>query len=198
MKKLPNHVAIIMDGNSRWAQKKDLSKEKGHKEGVKKARLAVEFFLQNGIKDLTLFAFSTENWGREKKEVKALMKLFLEAISEQTPDLIKNKVKLNFIGEISRFDKILIKQIKKSQESTNKYDSKMNLDIAISLTADEKILEKRLIERSLKDNRSDDMPAIIKIMIKKFFLFNTIYFSTLVFFFPRKLKFLLSHPSPSY
>ena len=132
MKKLPNHVAIIMDGNSRWAQKKDLSKEKGHKEGVKKARLAVEFFLQNGIKDLTLFAFSTENWGREKKEVKALMKLFLEAISEQTPDLIKNKVKLNFIGEISRFDKVLIKQIKKSQESTNKYYSKMNLNIAIS------------------------------------------------------------------
>ena len=132
MKKLPNHVAIIMDGNSRWAQKKDLSKEKGHKEGVKKARLAVEFFLQNGIKDLTLFAFSTENWGRQKKEVKALMKLFLEAINEQTPDLIKNKVKLNFIGEISRFDKVLIKQIKKSQENTSKYDSKMNLNIAIS------------------------------------------------------------------
>ena len=132
MKKLPNHVAIIMDGNSRWAQKKDLSKEKGHKAGVKKARLAVEFFLENGIKELTLFAFSTENWGRQKKEVKALMKLFLEAINEQTPDLIKNKVKLNFIGEISRFDKVLIKQIKKSQESTNKYDSKMNLNIAIS------------------------------------------------------------------
>ena len=132
MKKLPNHVAIIMDGNSRWAQKKDLTKEKGHKEGVKKARLAVEFFLKNGIKELTLFAFSTENWGRQKKEVKALMKLFLEAISEQTPDLIKNKVKLNFIGEISRFDKVLIKQIKKSQESTNKYYSKMNLNIAIS------------------------------------------------------------------
>lgn len=132
MKKLPNHVAIIMDGNSRWAQKKDLSKEKGHKAGVKKARLAVEFFLENGIKELTLFAFSTENWGRQKKEVKALMKLFLEAINEQTPDLIKNKVKLNFIGEISRFDKILIKQIKKSQENTSKYDSKMNLNIAIS------------------------------------------------------------------
>ena len=132
MKKLPNHVAIIMDGNSRWAQKKDLSKEKGHKAGVKKARLAVEFFLENGIKELTLFAFSTENWGRQKKEVKALMKLFLEAINEQTPDLIKNKVKLNFIGEISRFDKVLIKQIKKSQENTSTYDSKMNLNIAIS------------------------------------------------------------------
>ena len=132
MKKLPNHVAIIMDGNSRWAQKKDLSKEKGHKAGVKKARLAVEFFLENGIKELTLFAFSTENWGRQKKEVKALMKLFLEAINEQTPDLIKNKVKLNFIGEISRFEKVLIKQIKKSEENTSKYDSKMNLNIAIS------------------------------------------------------------------
>ena len=132
MKKLPNHVAIIMDGNSRWAQKKDLSKEKGHKAGVKKARLAVEFFLENGIKELTLFAFSTENWGRQKKEVKALMKLFLEAINEQTPDLIKNKVKLNFIGEISRFDKVLINQIKKSEENTSKYDAKMNLNIAIS------------------------------------------------------------------
>ena len=132
MKKLPNHVAIIMDGNSRWAQKKDLNKEKGHKAGVKKARLAVEFFLENGIRELTLFAFSTENWGRQKKEVNALMKLFLEAINEQTPDLIKNKVKLNFIGEISRFDKILIKQIKKSQENTSKYNSKMNLNIAIS------------------------------------------------------------------
>ena len=132
MKKLPNHVAIIMDGNSRWAQKKDLSKEKGHKAGVKKARLAVEFFLENGIKELTLFAFSTENWERQKKEVKALMKLFLEAINEQTPDLIKNKVKLNFIGEISRFDQVLINQIKKSQENTSKYDAKMNLNIAIS------------------------------------------------------------------
>ena len=132
MKKLPNHVAIIMDGNSRWAQKKDLNKEKGHKAGVKKARLAVEFFLENGIKELTLFAFSTENWGRQKKEVKALIKLLLEAINEQTPDLIKNKVKLNFIGEISRFDKALIKQIKKSQENTSKYDSKMILNIAIS------------------------------------------------------------------
>ena len=103
MKKLPNHVAIIMDGNSRWAQKKDLNKEKGHKAGVKKARLAVEFFLENGIRELTLFAFSTENWGRQKKEVNALMKLFLEAINEQTPDLIKNKVKSEKFPDSTRF-----------------------------------------------------------------------------------------------
>ena len=132
MKKLPNHVAIIMDGNTRWAENKNLDKNDGHKEGVKKARLAVEFFLENKIKNLTLFAFSTENWGRLKKEVKALLKLFLEAINEQTPDLIKNKVKLNFIGDISRFDKVLINKIKSSQIKTSKYDSKMSLNIAIS------------------------------------------------------------------
>ena len=132
MIKLPNHVAIIMDGNTRWAENNNLDKNDGHKEGVKKARLAVEFFLENKIKNLTLFAFSTENWGREKKEVKALLKLFLEAINEQTPDLIKNKVKLNFIGEISRFDKALINKIKSSQTNTSKYVSKMSLNIAIS------------------------------------------------------------------
>ena len=132
MRKLPNHVAIIMDGNTRWAENNNLDKNDGHKEGVNKARLAVEFFLENKIKNLTLFAFSTENWGREKKEVKALLKLFLEAINEQTPDLIKNKVKLNFIGEISRFDKVLINKIKSSQTKTSKYVSKMSLNIAIS------------------------------------------------------------------
>ena len=132
MKNLPNHVAIIMDGNTRWAENQDLDKSKGHKEGVKKARLAVEFFLEKKIDNLTLFAFSTENWGREEREVKALLKLFLEAINEQTPDLVKNKVKLNFIGEISRFDKALINKIKNSQIKTSQYDPKMNLNIAIS------------------------------------------------------------------
>ena len=114
MKNLPNHVAIIMDGNTRWAENQNLDKSKGHKEGVKKARLAVEFFLEKEIDNLTLFAFSTENWGREEREVKALLKLFLEAINEQTPDLVKNKVKQN------------------SQIKTSQYDPKMNLNIAIS------------------------------------------------------------------
>ncbi len=132
MKNLPNHVAIIMDGNTRWAENQNLDKSKGHKEGVKKARLAVEFFLEKEIDNLTLFAFSTENWGREEREVKALLKLFLEAINEQTPDLVKNKVKLNFIGEISRFDKVLMNKIKNSQIKPSQYDPKMNLNIAIS------------------------------------------------------------------
>ena len=157
MKKLPNHVAIIMDGNTRWAENKNLDKNDGHKEGVKKARLAVEFFLENKIKNLTLFAFSTENWGRQRKEVKDLLKLFLEAINEQTPDLIKNKVKLNFIGDISRFDKVLINKIKSSQIKTSKYDSKMSLNIAISYGG------RWDIEQALKSIVKDTLKRKIKI-----------------------------------
>ena len=157
MKKLPNHVAIIMDGNTRWAENKNLDKNDGHKEGVKKARLAVEFFLENKIKNLTLFAFSTENWGRQKKEVRALLKLFLEAINEQTPDLIKNKVKLNFIGDISRFDKVIINKIKSSQIKTSKYDSKMSLNIAISYGG------RWDIEQALKSIVKDVLKRKIKI-----------------------------------
>ena len=162
MRKLPNHVAIIMDGNTRWAENNNLDKNDGHKEGVKKARLAVEFFLENKIKNLTLFAFSTENWGREKKEVKALLKLFLEAINEQTPDLIKNKVKLNFIGEISRFDKILINKIKSSQIKTSKYVSKMSLNIAISyggrwdIEQALKTIVKDILKRKIKVKNIDE------------------------------------------
>ena len=162
MRKLPNHVAIIMDGNTRWAENNNLDKNDGHKEGVKKARLAVEFFLENKIKNLTLFAFSTENWGREKKEVKALLKLFLEAINEQTPDLIKNKVKLNFIGEISRFDKALINKIKSSQTKTSKYVSKMSLNIAISyggrwdIEQALKTIVKDILKRKIKVKNIDE------------------------------------------
>ena len=127
-----NHLAVIMDGNSRWASSRNLPSKAGHKEGVKKARLAVEYALEKKIKYLTLFAFSTENWLREEVEVKDLISLFFEALEEQTPELREQKVKLNFIGDISRFNKKLIKQIEKSKKITNEYDPKLNLIIAAS------------------------------------------------------------------
>lgn len=132
MKKNLNHVAIIMDGNNRWAKSKGLSSKEGHKEGVKKARLAVEYALENKIDFLTLFAFSTENWLRDEVEVKDLISLFFEALEEQTPKLIDENVKLSFIGDISRFNKKLIGQIEKSEKNTNKYSPKLNLIIAAS------------------------------------------------------------------
>ena len=127
-----NHLAVIMDGNSRWASSRNLPSKAGHKEGVKKARLAVEYALEKKIDYLTLFAFSTENWLREEVEVKDLISLFFDALDEQTPELREEKVKLNFIGDISRFNKKLIKQIEKSKKLTDKYEPKLNLIIAAS------------------------------------------------------------------
>ena len=157
-----NHLAVIMDGNSRWASSRNLPSKAGHKEGVKKARLAVEYALEKKIDYLTLFAFSTENWLREEVEVKDLISLFFEALEDQTPELREQKVKLNFIGDISRFNKKLIKQIEKSKKITNEYDPKLNLIIAASyggkwdiinavkkFYADKK--NKKLTENSLED-----------------------------------------------
>ena len=127
-----NHLAVIMDGNSRWASSRNLPSKAGHKEGVKKARLAVEYALEKKIDYLTLFAFSTENWLREEGEVRDLISLFFDALEEQTPELREEKVKLNFIGDISRFNKKLIKQIEKSKKLTGEYEPKLNLIIAAS------------------------------------------------------------------
>ena len=132
MRSLPAHVAIIMDGNSRWAKDKKIPKKEGHKAGVKAARSAIEFAVKNKIKFLTLFAFSTENWGRSKNEVKALMELFVKAMQEETPQLIENFVRVNFIGDINRLEKAIINEIIKTKGLTNDYEPKMNLNIAIS------------------------------------------------------------------
>ena len=132
MKQSLNHVSIIMDGNNRWAKTKGVSSREGHKEGVKKARVAIEFALENKISYLTLFAFSTENWLRDTAEVNDLISLFFDALEEQTPKLIEEKVKLSFIGDLSRFNKRLIERIKKSTHETKKYSPQLNLIIAAS------------------------------------------------------------------
>tara|TARA_B100000003_G_scaffold208383_1_gene228506 strand:+ start:961 stop:1656 length:696 start_codon:yes stop_codon:yes gene_type:complete len=132
MRQSLNHVSIIMDGNNRWAKSKGISSREGHKEGVKKARLAVEFALENKIDYLTLFAFSTENWLRDTAEVNDLVSLFFDALEEQTPKLIEEKVKLNFIGDISRFNRRLIERIKKSSKETENSNPELNLIIAAS------------------------------------------------------------------
>ena len=99
---LPAHVAIIMDGNGRWAGQRGLDRSEGHIEGVKSVRKVTEAASDLGIKYLTLYTFSTENWNRPKEEVDALMHLIAIAIENETPDLIKNNVKLRLIGDISR------------------------------------------------------------------------------------------------
>ena len=152
MKKL-NHLAIIMDGNNRWAKNKGLPSREGHKEGVKKARLAVEYALEKKIDYLTLFAFSTENWLRDELEVKDLINLFFQALEEQTPELIEEKVKLNFIGDISRFSKKLINQIERSKKQTQDYRPDLNLIIAASYGGKWDIIN--AAKEFLKENKND-------------------------------------------
>ena len=152
MKKL-NHLAIIMDGNNRWAKNKGLPSREGHKAGVKKARLAVEYALEKKIDYLTLFAFSTENWLRDELEVKDLINLFFQALEEQTPELIEEKVKLNFIGDISRFSKKLINQIERSKKQTQDYRPDLNLIIAASYGGKWDIVN--AVKEFLKENKND-------------------------------------------
>ena len=100
--KVPAHVAIIMDGNGRWAKARGLDRSEGHVEGVTTVRRITEIASETGVKCLTLYAFSTENWHRPQPEVDALMHLIGIAIERETPDLIKNNVRLTMIGDFAR------------------------------------------------------------------------------------------------
>tara|TARA_Y100001970_G_scaffold290274_1_gene423471 strand:- start:129230 stop:129970 length:741 start_codon:yes stop_codon:yes gene_type:complete len=129
---VPKHVAIIMDGNNRWALKKKLPGVDGHKIGVERAQEAVEFAIELGIETLTLFAFSSENWGRSSSEVTLLMNLLNEALKEQVPNLVKNSVQLKFIGDLSKFDELLLKEMKESEKKTYCENSSKKLDLVIA------------------------------------------------------------------
>ena len=126
------HVAIIMDGNSRWARQRNLKTIEGHKQGVKRLRDIVKYSAKSKISHLSVFAFSTENWKRSASEVSDLMKLFLQSIIKEVPELIENKVQLNFIGDIPRFSKSLVSKINSSMEDTQVSNPSLILSIAIS------------------------------------------------------------------
>jgi undecaprenyl diphosphate synthase len=105
MERLPKHVAIIMDGNGRWAKEQGQDRLFGHYQGVVSVRKVVEAATELGIEYLTLYAFSTENWDRPEQEVTGLMTLFVDTLSKEVPDLHKNKIKLHFIGNLDMLPK---------------------------------------------------------------------------------------------
>lgn len=119
----PQHVAIIMDGNGRWAKKKGKIRTFGHKAGVKAVRASVSYALKNGVKVLTLFAFSSENWNRPAEEVGVLMELFKMVLGSEVKKLHKNNVRLNIIGDTSRFDSKLVSKIREAEALTENNDS---------------------------------------------------------------------------
>jgi len=110
-KKIPNHIAIIMDGNGRWAKQRGTQRIFGHKNGVSAVRAAIETSAELGVRYLTLYAFSTENWNRPKLEVDALMNLLINTINTETDTLIKNNVSLKTIGDKELLPKAVRKKI---------------------------------------------------------------------------------------
>lgn len=118
--KLPVHIAIIMDGNGRWAKKRNLPRIFGHKEGAKSVRAVTEAAAEIGIKYLTLYAFSTENWKRPEKEVEFLMGLLQDHLEKELPIMIKNNIKLLTIGDISRLPLGARKKLDEVKKKTSK------------------------------------------------------------------------------
>ena len=115
---LPRHVAVVMDGNGRWANKRHLPRAAGHKAGVSATREIVENCAKKGIEALTIFAFSSENWNRPKAEVSSLMSLFVSTITAEVKKLDKKNVRVRFIGDRTRFSEKLQQSIEKSEELT--------------------------------------------------------------------------------
>lgn len=115
---LPKHVAIVMDGNGRWATRRNLPRIAGHQAGAKAVRAAIDICGNKGIEALTLFAFSCENWGRPAEEVNFLMELFLKTLQRQTKNLHKNNVQLRVIGDYTSFNKKLQQRILSTQQLT--------------------------------------------------------------------------------
>lgn len=129
--KIPQHIAVIMDGNGRWAKKRFLNRIKGHQAGVKAIRETVEVCREIGVKYLTLYAFSVENWTRPKKEVEALMKLLKEFLNKELKNLKKNNIRLETIGRIENLPQDVQAILKVVKKETGK-DYKMTLVLALN------------------------------------------------------------------
>jgi undecaprenyl diphosphate synthase len=153
--KIPKHIAIIMDGNGRWAKKKGMMRIFGHQNGVQSVREAAETAAEIGVKHLTLYAFSTENWNRPKKEVDALMKLLVETIEKETPTLNKNDIRLNAIGDIQSLPPKSLKQLQKTIENTAQ-NKRMTLTLALSYSARWEITDtvKRIVKKAINQEIS--------------------------------------------
>lgn len=132
--RLPRHVAIIMDGNGRWARARGLERSLGHAEGVNTVRRITEAASELGVGYLTLYTFSTENWNRPPEEVDALMHLIVMAIERETPDLIKNNVRLTMIGDESRLPAEARERLEKCIQDTS-HCTGLTLTLALSYSS---------------------------------------------------------------
>ncbi len=149
---LPKHLAIIMDGNGRWAKQKGLLRAFGHENGTKSVRNTVETCAKLGIENLTLYAFSTENWNRPKLEVDTLMKLLVHSLKNELKTLQENNIRLNSIGSLDKLPTSIHKELKEVIEKT-KTNSRMTLTIALSYGSREELINVvKNISEKVKNN----------------------------------------------
>ncbi len=152
---LPQHVAVIMDGNGRWAKQRGLPRIEGHRQGAESARAIIRAAGELGIKYLTLYAFSAENWNRPKDEVDALMKYLVHYLKTETADLNKNNVKLEVIGQIYRLPDHVQEQLKKTMHTLAKNNG-LTLVMALSYGSRIEIIEAvRGIATKVKEGKLD-------------------------------------------
>ncbi len=140
MKKIPYHLGIILDGNRRWAKEKGIPFFEGHKKGLETAKKIIKLCKEKGVKVLTLFVFSTENWKRSKNEVNFLMDLFKKTLDQGFDDLVQQKVKIKIIGQKKNLPKNVKDLIEKIEKAT-KNNKKMTLNIALSYGGRTEIIE---------------------------------------------------------
>lgn len=154
--RIPKHIAIIMDGNRRWAKKRGLFSHKGHQEGVKSFKKIVKYSGKIGVGYLTVYAFSTENKLRAKLEVEALFRILEDALEKEAPELNKNNVKINFIGDINGLPKSLQEKIKKIEKFLSK-NKGLNLIIALNYGGRKEIVQaaqkaSKITEKNIENN----------------------------------------------
>ncbi|MCK4837023.1 MAG: di-trans,poly-cis-decaprenylcistransferase, partial [Candidatus Aminicenantes bacterium] len=156
-KKLPKHVAVIMDGNGRWAKQRNLDRISGHKEGAKSARLIAECSAKIGIKHLTLFVFSSENWKRPKKEVNKLMELLYDNLVVRSGILKKNKIRLKTIGELDKLPARLRNKLSETEKTSQKFKN-LQINLALSYGARMEIIQaiKRIIGDKIRAEEIDE------------------------------------------
>jgi len=154
---IPKHIAIIMDGNGRWAQKRKLPRIEGHRRGAISLREAVKACIELGVKYLTVYAFSTENWKRPKEEINFLMRLLSSTIEKEVDELDKNKIKVRFMGRLSMLPEKLQEKIGSAEERT-KNNSKLNLNIMLSYGGRAELTDalKSIVKNNAKSDTIDE------------------------------------------
>jgi undecaprenyl diphosphate synthase len=153
--RLPQHVAIIMDGNGRWAQRRGLSRIEGHRRGKDSVRAVVETSRRIGIKYLSLFAFSTENWERPRREVDALMGLLRRYLRTELRKMMKNEIRLVAIGDRTRLPEALQADLRATEEATRN-NQRMTVVLAVSYGGREDLVAAaRELARAARDGRLD-------------------------------------------